>query len=109
MKYVIFLILTVSLYAQSNITAPADSAYANAKKGIYWAFSNIPESKKSDSHDIIVNDNLLAEVKIYREIEGVKTEVTGWFETTKVTITTYKSFATLKNEGFIKENKSFLD
>jgi len=110
MKYFLFFVISVSMFAQSGFDSEIDSAYSYAKKGVYWAFANIPETKKSATQDIIRDDQLIAEVKLYKEFEGVKVDVTGYFKTYKVNITAYKSYATLKAEGYIKENqKSFFD
>lgn len=110
MKYLFFLFLTGFIFGQAEFNASVDSAYSNAKKGIYWAFSNIPDTKKSDSHDLIHNDKLVCEVKLYREVEGVKVNVTGYFNTYSVTINVYKSYNTLRAEGYLKDKgKSFFD
>ena len=110
MKYFIFLILSGLAFGQADFNASIDSAYSHAKKGIYWAFANIPETKKSDSHDLIHNDKLVCEVKLYKEVEGVKVNVTGYFDTYTVTVNVYKSYNTLRAEGYLKEkDKSFFD
>ncbi len=101
MKCVIFLLLSVSVLAQSSVESNCDSAYQNAKKGIYWAFENIPQSKGSLSKDLILDDKLVASVKLSKEIEGIKVESTGFFKTYEVNITLYKSFDSLREEGYL--------
>lgn len=101
MKCIIFLLLSISVFAQSSVESNCDTAYQNAKKGIYWGFDNIPQSKGSLSKDLIIEDKLVASVKLSKEIEGVKVESTGYFETYEVTVTLYKSFDSLRKEGYL--------
>ena len=42
-----------SLFAQSKTEDDMNLAYQNAKKGIYWALSNIPGKKETLSNDLI--------------------------------------------------------
>jgi hypothetical protein len=75
----------------------------NAKKGVYWALSNIPGKKTKIENDLIANDKLYSSVKLQKEIGGVKIESTGFSESISVTITFYKSYDNLKKEGYIKK------
>jgi len=96
---VMFLNLT-SLFAQEKTEADLDLAFQNAKKGLYWALSNIPVKKAKLEHELISDDKLSCEVKLYKEINGVKVESTGFNETNQVKIVIYKSNESLEKEGY---------
>jgi len=100
--YVLGLILAfqLGLNAQSKTDSDIDVAYQNAKKGIYWALSNIPGKKATLDNDLIAEDKLYASVKISKEIQGVKVVSTGYYQTNEVVITIYKSYDSLKAEGY---------
>ena len=99
------LFIPYSSYAQEKLENDIDMAYQNAKKGIYWALSNIPEKKTKIEEDLIADDKLYAEVKLYKEVNGVKIISTGYYHSNKVTITVYKSYDTLEKEGYVKIEK----
>ncbi len=42
---ILLFIVPMTIYAQKGMEKNLDTAYQNAKKGIYWALANIPESK----------------------------------------------------------------
>lgn len=90
----------ISLLPQSKIDADIDLAYQNAKKGIYWALSNIPGKKASLDNDLIGEDKLYASVKISKEVQGVKVSSIGYHQTNQVEITIYRSYESLKAEGY---------
>ncbi len=75
-------------------------AYQNAKKGIYWALSNIPGKKATMDNDLIGEDKLYASVKLSKEVNGVKVSSKGYYQTNEVEITIYKSYESLKSEGY---------
>jgi len=103
--YILCLILIFSLtnlLAQEKTEGDIDMAYQNAKKGIYWALSNIPEKKTKIEEDLIADDKLYAEVKLYKEVNGVKIISTGYYHSNKIEITIYKSYDSLREEGYIK-------
>ena len=89
-----------SLSAQTKTEDDMNLAYQNAKKGIYWALENIPGKKASLDNDLIGEDKLYASVKINREVNGVKVVSKGFYLTNHVEITIYKSYDTLKSEGY---------
>jgi hypothetical protein len=89
-----------NLLAQSKTEDDMNLAYQNAKKGIYWALSNIPGKKATLDNDLIAEDKLYASVKISKEVQGVRVNSVGYYLTNKVEITIYKSFDSLKNEGY---------
>ncbi len=96
----IFLSLQFILIAQSKTDNDIDIAYQNAKKGIYWGLSNIPGKKSSLDNDLIGEDRLYASVKVEKEIQGVKVTSKGYYNTNEVEITIYRSYESLKAEGF---------
>jgi len=89
-----------SLFAQSKTEDDMNLAYQNAKKGIYWALSNIPGKKETLSNDLISEDKLYASVKLSKEINGIKVSSKGFYQTNTVEITIFKSFESLKSEGY---------
>ena len=106
MKYLsifIFFMLPVFIAAQNKIDDEINSAYQNAKKGIYWALSNIPEQKNRLSNELVAEDKLYCKVKLDKKINGVKVQSTGYFNTNQVTIVIYKSYDALVEEGFVKK------
>jgi uncharacterized protein YkuJ len=101
--YILSIILIFSLtnlVAQEKTEQDIDMAYQNAKKGIYWALSNIPGKKATMDNDLIAEDKLYASVKLSKEVNGVKVNSVGYFQTNQVEITIYKSYESLKAEGY---------
>lgn len=90
----------LSSFAQSKTEDDMNLAYQNAKKGIYWALSNIPGKKATLSNDLIADDKLYASVKLSKEINGLKVSSKGFYQTNTVEITIFKSFESLKSEGY---------
>jgi len=105
MRYFILTVLiglfgVCSLSAQTKTEDDMNVAYQNAKKGIYWALENIPGKKASLDNDLIGEDKLYASVKISKEVSGVKVSSIGYNQTNMVEITIYKSYESLKSEGY---------
>ena len=98
-----------SLFAQSKTEDDMNVAYQNAKKGIYWALENIPGKKASLDNDLIAEDKLYASVKISKEVQGVKVSSKGYNNTNEVEITIYKSYESLKAEGYNVPNTGWED
>lgn len=88
------------LSAQTKTEDDMNVAYQNAKKGIYWALENIPGKKASLDNDLIGEDKLYASVKISKEVQGVKVSSIGYYQTNQVEIIIYKSYDSLKAEGY---------
>jgi len=88
--------------SQEKIESNIDYAFQNAKKGIYWALSNIPEKKTKLEEQLIADDRLYSNVKLYKEINGIKIESTGYYITNEVTITIYISNDSLEEYGYLK-------
>ena len=103
---VISIILVSSLiYSQDKIESDIDFALQYAKKGIYWALANIPGKKTSLNNDLISEDRLYASVKLEKEINGVKIESTGYYQTLEVKITIYRSNDSLELDGYLNIEK----
>lgn len=105
MKAIYFLALllflpSINSYSQVKTDQDIDMAYQNAKKGIYWALSNIPGKKSTMDNDLIAEDKLAASVKLSKEVNGVKVSSVGYYQTNQVEITIYKSYESLKAEGY---------
>ena len=108
MKSLFILALTVVLstagFSQEKIESDIDYAYQNAKKGIYWALSNIPQKKSKAESDLIADDRLYAHVKLHKEVNGVKIVSTGYYQTNQVIISIYRSNDSLKENGYLKQS-----
>lgn len=110
MKVCLIFIFSFSLYftslSQSRFEVSTDIAYQNAKKGVYWILSNIPEGKSRISNELISNNKLIASVKLYKRINGVRVTSTGHYKTTEVEIKFYMSNDSLKADGYLKKSVS---
>jgi hypothetical protein len=93
-------------YSQSAMEGDIEVAYQNAKKGIYWALSNIPEKRAKLENSLIADDKLYATVKLEKEINGVKIESVGYNHSNTVIIRIYKSNDSLVKEGYLKKETS---
>ncbi len=103
---IVFLFIPISFhYAQTKIETDVDTAFQNAKKGIYWALSNIPEKKAKLENDLIVEDKLLASVRLDKEINGIKILSVGFNNSNEVSIKIFKSYDSLVKEGYLKNSK----
>ncbi|MEE9573417.1 MAG: hypothetical protein V3W20_10245 [Candidatus Neomarinimicrobiota bacterium] len=99
-------LLSTTGFSQEKIESDIDYAYQNAKKGIYWALSNIPQKKSKIESDLIADDRLYAHVKLTKEVNGVKIVSTGHYQTNKVTISIYRSNDSLEEYGYLKQNEN---
>jgi len=97
-------LLSITGFSQEKIESDIDYAFQNAKKGIYWALSNIPEKKSKIESDLIADDRLYAHVRLDKEVNGVKIVSTGHYQTNKVTITIYRSNDTLREDGYLEQS-----
>lgn len=106
-----FLFISVSFaFSQPKIENEVDTAYQNAKKGVYWALANIPLKKPRLDNDLIIEDKLCASVKLDKEINGIRIISVGYNSSNEVTIKIFKSFDNLVKEGYIKDyNNGDLD
>jgi hypothetical protein len=95
-----FIYSSAFLLAQNKTEQDIDLAYQNAKKGIYWGLANIPGKKAKLENDLIAEDKLYSSVKVFKEVNGVKVVSIGFYLTNDVEITIYKSYESLKTEGY---------
>jgi len=102
----LFALFSTNSFAQEKIESDIDYAFQNAKKGIYWALSNLPKKKKKLESDLITNDRLYAHVRLDKEVNGVKIVSTGHYQTIKVTILIYRSNDSLEEYGYLKQNEN---
>ena len=89
------------VFTQEKMESDMDHAFQNAKKGVYWALTNIPERKTKLDNDLIADDRLYASVTLYKEVQGVKVESTGYYNTNEVKIIVYRSNDSLEVEGYL--------
>lgn len=99
------LLISFRTFSQTQIEDDINIAYQNAKKGIYWSLSNVPENRLRLKHDLIDKDKLYSTVQIVKEIDGVKIVSTGYNNSTEVRIKLYRSFNSLIKEGYIEPKK----
>ena len=105
----ILFIFAANTNAQNDVEKDINKAFTNAKKGLYYALSNIPDDKSRMSSELIEKDLLLAKVKLSKEINGIKIESTGYNSSNEVTIKLYKSFKSLVKEGYLKNSDTGRD
>lgn len=92
-------------HSQAVLESDIEIAYQSAKKGIYWALSNIPEKRARLENDLIDNNRLVAKVKLSKQVNGIKIESTGYHLTNELTIKIYKSNDSLEKEGYLKKKE----
>lgn len=102
MKLLAFiLIIPFVLSAQTKINDDLDLAYTNALKGIHFAIANIPDRKNSMSKELIDSNQMIAKIKLSKEIGGVSIESAGYYKTYEVKIIVQRDYQSLKKEGLI--------
>lgn len=99
------LLINQTTFSQTGIESDIESALVNAKKGIYWVLSNIPSKKAKIEKSLISDDKLIAKVKLSKELNGVRIESTGFFQSNEVTVVIYRSRESLLKDGYIKKNE----
>lgn len=99
----LFVYLSSISIAQEKVEEDIDFAIQNAKKGIYWALSNISNKKSKYEKSIIGEDKLIAKVKVAKELNGVRLESTGYYQTNEVTIILYRSSESLLKDGYVRK------
>ena len=106
MKIIFFIFISIlfctNSFAQKSLEDDIESAVQNAKKGIYWALSNLPEDKSRIENDLIADNELYANVKLYKEVDGVKIISRGFFGSNEVEIIIYRSNDSLIKNGYLK-------
>jgi hypothetical protein len=98
-----FLISAINI--QNKNEENINAAFQNAKKGLTYALSNIPENKSRLNHELIDQNRLFAKIKLTKEINGLKIESTGYSSSTEVTIKIYRSLDSLEMDGYLKQVK----
>ncbi|MEO8232106.1 MAG: hypothetical protein ABI638_07470 [Ignavibacteriota bacterium] len=96
-------LLTQNIFSQSKIESDIESALVNAKKGVYYSLSNLQGKKAKFEKSLIADDKLIAKVKVSKELNGIKIESTGFFQSDELTIVLYKSSESLIKDGYIKK------
>jgi hypothetical protein len=104
MKLLIFSLFPFVLFSQQLIEDELDSAMVNAKKGIYWALSNLDYNKNRSDKELIFDNKLFASVKLSKEVDGIKIESKGFFNSTEVSVKIYRSEDFLLKEGYLKKD-----
>lgn len=99
-----FLLSPFSL-SQSKMEEDIEAALVNAKKGVYWALSNLQGKKAKIEKSLIADDKLIAKVRVTKEINGVKIESTGFYLTNELSIVVYRSSENLIKDGYIKKGE----
>jgi hypothetical protein len=103
MKIMVFFLLSICVYPQMMLEEELDSAFLNAKKGIYWAMSNINPVKNSLHKELIADNKLYSVVKLKKEVDGVKIESKGFHNSSEVLLKVYRSNDFLEKEGYLKK------
>lgn len=104
MKAIIIFLLPIIITAQTQFEKDMDLAFANAKKGIYWALDNIPESRTNLDKDLIFDDKIISHVKLSKELGGVRIEAKGYCNSYEINLTVYRSYDSLKKDGINVKN-----
>ena len=110
MRFILFLLVTAFLFvpftlSQSKIEEDIEAALVNAKKGVYWALSNLQGKKAKFEKSLIADDKLIAKVKVSKELNGIKIESTGFSETNELSVVLYRSSESLIKDGYIKKGE----
>lgn len=108
MRLVLSLIAVLFLFvqfafSQSQIESDIESSLVNAKKGVYYALSNLQGKKAKFEKSLIADDKLIAKVKVSKELNGIKIESTGFSQTNELSIVLYRSSESLIKDGYIKK------
>ena len=100
---VILVLLPVNSFSQSKVEEDIEMTLVNAKKGVYWALSNLQGKKVRFEKSLIADDKLISKVKVSKELNGIKIESTGYYQTNELTILLYRSKESLLESGYIKK------
>ncbi|MGQ9845856.1 MAG: hypothetical protein ACUVQN_06625 [Caldisericia bacterium] len=99
----VLILYSINLYSQEKIESDIENTFVNAKKGVYWALSNLGGKKAKFEKLLIADDKLISKVKVSKELNGVRIESTGYNNTNEVTIVIYRSADSLIKDGYIKK------
>lgn len=67
-------------------------AFKNAMKGVLWTIENYPYKKDATYKDLISDNKKICSIKIFKQEGGLKIISAGYYNSSTVEITTYKSF-----------------
>jgi len=100
------LVLFISVYLfflpfSETMEDEINFANNNAKKGVYHGLSSIRKMKAKIDEKLIDNDKLIADVQVTKEINGVRIECEGFYNTTSVRIVVYRSLESLIKDNYI--------
>lgn len=101
----ISILFWTNAFCQKSVEDDIEGTVQNAKKGIYWALSNLPEEKSRIENDLIADDKLYANVKLYKEVNGFKIISRGYFESSEAEIVIYRSNDSLIKDGYLNPPK----
>ena len=109
MRFILLMLAAAFLFtpfslSQSKVEEDIEAALVNAKKGVYWALSNLQGKKAKFEKSLIADDKLIAKVKVSKELNGIKIESTGFSQTNELTVVLYKSADSLIKDGYIKKS-----
>lgn len=110
MRFILLILATTFLFApfmlpQSKVEEDIEAALVNAKKGVYWALSNLQGKKAKFEKSLIADDKLIAKVKVSKELNGIKIESTGFSETNELSVILYRSSESLIKDGYVKKGE----
>jgi SMC interacting uncharacterized protein involved in chromosome segregation len=78
-------------------------AFNYAKKGVYYGLSNLKGLKTKLEDKLVENNKLQSMVKVSKEINGVRIESTGYYESTTLTVILYRSYDGLIKDGYLSK------
>ena len=110
MRFILLMLAAAFLFtpfslSQSKVEEDIEAALVNAKKGVYWALSNLQGKKTKFEKSLIADDKLIAKVKVSKELNGIKIESTGFSETNELSVVLYRSSESLIKDGYIKKGE----
>ena len=79
-------------------------AFENAKRGVYHGLNSIKKMKSKLDDKLIDKDKLVADVTVIKEINGVKIESVGFYNSTSIKIVVYRSLDSLIKDKFYRED-----
>ncbi|HOJ19355.1 MAG: hypothetical protein GX452_07160 [Ignavibacteriales bacterium] len=103
MKLLILFISAYFFFVPFTETMEDEITFAtnNAKKGVYHGLNEIRKMKSKIDNKLIDNDKIIAQVEVTKEINGVRIESEGFYNSTSVRIILYRSLETLIKEKYI--------
>ena len=110
MRFILLMLAAAFLFtpfslSQSKVEEDIEAALVNAKKGVYWALSNLQGKKAKFEKSLIADDKLISKVKVSKELNGIKIESTGFSETNELSVVLYRSSESLIKDGYIKKGE----